>query len=456
MPKKPLSYDLQTAQEAVQRLIAEDPIFAIGEAEIRGNIYKVFKNAPPTLAGVFMRGASHGDKTFLVYEDERLSFMEVFQRACRLANALEAELNIKKGDRVAIAMRNFPEWCISYMAIIMLGAVVVPLNAWWKSEEFEYALRDCEAKLVIVDAKRLSYLAPLREELNLTLILAREKAEGADYHYDDLLQNCDNMNMPQPENLHTDDDFCILYTSGSTGKPKGVILTHRGCLSTLLSWALYASGVRDARGGVPLFGDDPGILLCIPLFHVTGSHSIFLMSLIIGRRIAMMYRWDPDEALAIIEREKIHSFLGVPSQSYALIEAAKESPPDSLRELGSGGAKRPSDQVTKLTGAFPRATPSSGYGLSETNANGCVISLNQYLDRPSSTGQVTPGVNEIKIMNVDGDMPYPQPVGQIGEIWIFSPSNFRGYLNMPEVLLFAAVRMYLVLKLKTVPMHLMM
>jgi long-chain acyl-CoA synthetase len=120
---------------AVMRHLAEEPMFALGEAEIRGNAYRVFKNAPPSLVGLFLFGTQHGDKDFLIYEEERLSYREAWSRACRLAHALRTKLGVGKGDRVAIAMRNYPEWCVSYMAVISLGAVVVPLNAWWKTDE---------------------------------------------------------------------------------------------------------------------------------------------------------------------------------------------------------------------------------------------------------------------------------------------------------------------------------
>jgi len=427
---------LQKVLIAGAQIISKEPLFALGEAEIRGNSYRVFKNAPPSLTGVFLYGANNenvdGDSDFLIYQDERLSFKQTFAHACRFANALKAEYDIKPGDRVAIAMRNYPEWCIAYMGIIMLGAVVVPLNAWWKTEELQYALADCEAKTIIVDAKRLSYLIPLRDEMGLTLILARETGEGADGLYSEMMARCDDESVPQV-NIQPDDDFCVIYTSGSTGNPKGVILTHRGCISTLLSWALVAKSLKEANGGQSLFGENPGILLGIPLFHVTGSHSIFLLSYLVGRRIAMAYRWDPKEAIEIINREKLSNFVGVPSQSFELIEAAGDTQMPSLIDIGSGGAKRPAEHVRKLADKFPNAMPSSGYGLSETNAIGCVISREFYMARPDSTGRAVPPVTDIKIVDVESQPSFQDlSAGEVGEVWIRSPSNFRGYLNLPE------------------------
>ncbi len=412
---------------AAMKLLIEDPLFKVGEAEIRGNTYRVFENAPENLRAFFAYGARHGEKEFLHYEGERLTFAETWRRACRLANALQSEVGVKQGDYVAIAMRNFPEWCIAYMAIISLGAVVVPLNAWWKTDELKYALQDSGAKTVVVDRRRLDYLRPLKSELGLTLILAREEGEGADYHYKDLLAGSEN-DTPPDVDIHPEDDFCIVYTSGSTGSPKGVVLTHRSCISTICSWGFIATVLKEARGGVSLFGDDPGILLAVPLFHVTGSHSIFMLSYLVGRRVSIIYRWDPKEAVKIINQEKLTNFVGVPSQSFELIEAAGEDGMPSLIDIGAGGAKRPADHVKKLASAFKKASPSSGYGLSETNALGCVISLHDYQKRPDSTGRPVPPLTDFKVV-VDGK---EVPRGDVGEIWIKSPANFRGYHNRPE------------------------
>lgn len=412
---------------AAARILAEEPMFAVGEADIRGNTYRVFKNAPPSLVGIFLFGTQFADKDFLIYEDERLTFAETWERACRFANALARDFKIGKGDKVAIAMRNFPEWCISYMAIISLGAVVVPLNAWWKNEELHYGLADCGTKLVIVDDKRMERILPCKKDLGLTLILARGGGEGADHHYEDLLESCWDASVPSVD-IQPEDDFCIVYTSGSTGNSKGVILTHRGVVSTLLSWAFVASALKEARGGESLFGDNPGILLAVPLFHVTGSHSLFLMSMLIGRRVVMMYKWDPKKAVELINHHQLTNFVGVPSQSYELVDAAGDTSMPSLLDIGSGGAKRPPEHVKLLKKKFPNANPASGYGLSETNALGCIISLDDYQKHPDSTGRPVPPVTDIKIMTEEGEA----QTGEVGEIWIRSPANFRGYLNLPE------------------------
>lgn len=418
--------DSKEVLAALERILREDPMFAVTEAEVRGNTYRVFQNAPPSLAGMFMFGLQHGDKDFIIYGDEHLSFAETWARACRFAHVLSDKFGVKQGDKLAIAMRNYPEWCISYMAIVSLGAIVVPLNAWWKTEELRFGLQDSGAKIVIADGRRLEHILPFKEELDLTLILARDEGKGADHRFEDVLAESENT-APPAVNIEPDDDFAIVYTSGSTGNPKGVILTHRGAISTLMSWALLAASIKEAAGGVSPLGDNPGILLGVPLFHVTGSHSLFMLSWLVGRKIVMMYKWDPKLAIELINKHELTNFVGVPSQSYELIDA-DDRPAPSLIDIGSGGAKRPPEHVRKLKERFPQAMASSGYGLSETNAIGCVIGQMDYQERPDSTGRPVPPLTDIKVVTETGDA----APNEVGEIWIRSPGNFRGYLNLPE------------------------
>ncbi len=408
------------------KLLMTDPKFKVGQASIRGNDYRVFENAPPNFAGIFALGTAHGDRDFIYFENETWTYAKLWSEAGRFAVALKDGLGVRPGDRVAIAMRNYPEWCAAFFAVISIGAVVVPLNAWWKTEELRYALKDCGAKLVIGDDKRLDLIAPFKDALALTFIAVRCAPDFAEHRWDDLVARANTDQMP-PVDIGPEDDYAIYYTSGSTGNPKGVLLTHRGGISTIMSWMLIMASITDANGGKPLHGDNPGVVLGIPLFHVTGSHAIFLMSWIIGRRMAMLYRWDAREAVDLINRHSLTNFVGVPSQSYELIEAAGSTVMPTLIDIGSGGAKRPPDQVMKLKEKFPNANPSSGYGLTETNAAGCIISLGDYQKRPDSTGRALPPLCDLKIVGEHGDC---KP-GEVGEVWIRTASNFRGYLNLP-------------------------
>ena len=423
---KPEDLTIPALMASAMKLIMSDPRFKVGEAEIRGNTYRVFENIPVNLAQFFAETtAAQGDKPFLSYGEERISFAALYDQALRFANALADRYGVKKGDHVAIAMRNYPEWCVAYVGLISIGAVVVPLNAWWKGEELKFGLEDSGAKLVIADGRRLDYIKPFKNELGLTLVLARDESDGADVRMDALVEA--GTATPPRVAIDPDERYCIVYTSGSTGQPKGVVLTHRSALSALYSWFFILNILEDVRG-CSIAGDNPGILLAVPLFHVTGSHSIFMLSFLLGRRVVIMHRWDAEEAAELIKKEALTNFVGVPSQSFELMRAAGNDGLETLVDVGSGGAKRPPDQVEKLAHAFNQATPSSGYGLSETNALGSVISQNLYQERPGSTGRPAPPLTDIKIVKDGVD----QPSGEVGEIWIRTPANFEGYWNRPD------------------------
>jgi acyl-CoA synthetase (AMP-forming)/AMP-acid ligase II len=156
-----------------------------------------------------------------------------------------------------------------------------------------------------------------------------------------------------------------------------------------------------------------------------------MLSVIIGRKLVIMYKWDPEEALRLIEQERITWFNGVPTMSAELQAAAAKSGRDlsSLAEIMAGGAARPPDQVGRISGTFKRAAPGIGYGLTETNALGAVNAGAFYLANPRSTGRVVPAVTEFRILGEDGS---PLATGERGEVCIKSPANVVGYWNKPE------------------------
>ena len=148
-----------------------DP-FEIVEVDVRGTPTRVFKNAPPSLRAVWLASAAHGDKPFLVYEDERYSFAE----AHRIVNALAQRLctyGVLPGDRVAIAMRNYPEWALAFWAIIAVGGVAVPLNAWWTGPELAFGLSDSGSVALFADEERAERVAPLLADTAVRNVGAR-------------------------------------------------------------------------------------------------------------------------------------------------------------------------------------------------------------------------------------------------------------------------------------------
>jgi acyl-CoA synthetase (AMP-forming)/AMP-acid ligase II len=343
------------------------------------------------------------------------------------------QLALRKGDRVAIAMRNAPEWCISFMAITAAGAVAVPMNSWWQGEELVYGLQDSGASLVILDGTRYARMSTWLGESKLPVIGVDTGGAPLPASVDrlDHLLTITAPGFPKIR-IDAEDLAMILYTSGSTGTPKGVFSTQRNVLSTLATWLVAGIAVATAEGTIGNEAENqPAALLAIPLFHVTGLNSLFLLSLAIGRKVVMMRKWDVDRALEMIQTEKITYFNGVPTMSMELMNHPRLSDFDvsSLVEISSGGAARPKDQVATLIERFPGAMPSVGYGLTETNAVGCISGMEDYADRPGAVGRPTPPLVELRIFDDQGKEVVQ---GENGEICIKSPAIAGGYWNCPE------------------------
>ncbi len=425
--------ELEQFDRAVAQLTAEGQPFALDKVVIDGVAYRNYAAMPPNLGAYFLVMERHREREFAVYRDERYTFGEAYALSAAFANALVEQLGVRKGDRVAILSRNNPQWMMAYIAILSIGAVAVPMNAWWTTEELDYGFADSGAGVVVADRQRMERVAPIADRYDLQLV-AVDDCTGLPVAHTDfcaLAEAFAGRAMPVAE-VAPDDNATIMYTSGSTGHPKGALSSHRGILSALYSWMLMGLASKAAAGeGQEPDRFPPCGLLTIPLFHCTASHSAFLLSLAVGRKIVIMHKWDPHEALRLIEQERVTWFNGVPTMSAELQAAAQESERDlsSLREIMAGGAARPPDQVGKITGTFSKSSAGIGYGLTETNALGAVNAGGAYSARPSSTGRVVPAVTEIRIVGPAGEA---LPAGERGEVCIRSPANVKGYWNKPE------------------------
>lgn len=422
-------------EEAVRHVVENEPAFAVTQAEIRGTTYRVFQNIPATIPGLMAAGwARHGDGTldYLAYEGETLTYATFCEHVNRFAHALRDELGLKQGDRIAVAMRNYPELLTSVLAVSSIGATVVFVNAWWTTQELDYALRDSGARTVIADGRRLERLKPLQSELGLKLIGVRDGHGQADHDYTSLRDSAKRSEAPEVT-IDTDDDFAVMYSSGTTGHPKGVVQTHRSAVNAVFSWlmqSVVAPLIDPPEQGAPE-PPRPSALVVTPLFHVTATHPLFLLSLPAGAKITLMHKWDPAEAVRLIRDNNITRFLGVPTQSAELMEAAREMGESlsSIDYMGSGGAKRPAAQVAQLAEAFPNAGVATGWGMTETNALGIGMIGDDYVKRPESAGRLHPPLQELKFLDDAGN---EVPTGELGEITVKSPANMRCYLNQPE------------------------
>jgi long-chain acyl-CoA synthetase len=425
----------QSIADITATLTAPGGFFEIEEQDIRGIQTRVWKHAPASLRSVLDLSRAHGDKIFLVYEDERTSFAQHFSRVAHLSRVLIDEWGVTKGDRVAIAMRNFPEWSIAFWAAAAAGAIVVPLNAWWTGEELQYGLSDSGARILFCDQERANRLKPRRSALGLDrVIVARTDGATPDGSLlDEIIASAPpDATLPDVD-IHPDDDATIFYTSGTTGHPKGALGTHRNICGNLLSLAFaVARGAARSGEAPPLGADRPqnALLLSVPFFHATGCHSILVGNAAMGGKLVMMYKWDPERALELIERERLTGFGGVPAMVWQVLESPSFSQRDlsSVRTVSYGGAPAAPELVRRIKEAFPAASPGNGYGLTETSSVTTFNSGADYVAKPDTVGVPVP-VCEVKVVDPDGT---PVPPGEVGELWIKGPNVVKGYWNKAE------------------------
>jgi acyl-CoA synthetase (AMP-forming)/AMP-acid ligase II len=436
LTEEEIRQDLVKLKDIVAAHKAPEAELAIHKENINGQEYDVFSKAPNNLGKLYELGLKEANEIFLVYQDERYSFAETLNMAQRFARSLKENYDISHGDRVAICARNSPEWCLAYMAISILGAIIVPMNSWWKGTEIEYGLRDSGSKLAILDQARFEQLKPYIASLAIDVILIKPEQELVYPEFYSLLEDVEPLSQEEITALNVvpEDDASIMYTSGSTGVPKGVLSTHRGIINALYTWRFVKEINEILRPELveenPRY--QPALLVNVPLFHVTGSHAQFLASFVYLRKFVMMYKWDADEALALIEKERISILHGVPTMAWEVMQSQKFNDTDlsSLRGVQSGGAPRPPEHLKMIMEKFPaEAIPGLGYGLTETNAIGAIISGKFYEAKPHSTGRPTPPVSAIKIFDDGGNELGPN---EVGEICFKGPTIMKGYWNMPE------------------------
>ena len=442
---------LTSLAEATAELTAPGQPFEVAHELVAGVDLRVWRNCPRSLRAILEGSAGHGEATFLVYEDERMTFRAHFEEAAALAWALANRYGVRAGDRVAIAMRNLPEWVVSFWAAAALGAIVVPLNAWWTGPELAYGLEDSGTAVAIVDSPRLTRLAPHLDELRRSglghVIVARlEELGGAeapvaevDRYQEALasgrpLADAAGARLP-PAGIEPDDDATIFYTSGTTGKPKGALGTQRNICTNLVSL-----GFINARSGLTMTEEErsersagatqSSYLLSVPLFHATGCHSVLVANTAAGGKLIMMRRWNPERALELIERERVTIFGGVPTMAWQVLDSPDFAIWDtsSVRSVAYGGAPAPPELVRRIEQHFPHGSARNGYGLTETSSVTTMNTGDDYVRKPDSVGPPVP-VCEVRVVDPDGG---DVPTGGVGELLIKGPNVVRGYWNKPE------------------------
>jgi long-chain acyl-CoA synthetase len=425
-------------QDALAQLTGAGGPFEIVVEDVVGNSTQVYRQRMHSLRELMAQNALRGDVDWVVQEDRRLTYGE-HDRLARVLAASLAELGVGRGDRVALVSANLPEWVITFWAVAILGATLVPLNAWWKAEELEFGLQDSEAKVLIVDARRLAGLVDRLPELRALehVFLIEDSAEVVHpvRHFSELLGAGD---APMPDSTIDEDDLlAICYTSGTTGQPKGATLTHRQTLANLQN--IIVMGIASAmRGDAPPEADtsvQSASLLVVPLFHVTGCLSTMMLNYATGGKLVLMPagRFDPDVAMATIEREKVTAIGGVPTIMWRILESPNLEKYDlsSVKRASYGGAPAAPELVERIERVFPhmRKTLTTAYGLTETASVATAHGGDDYFAHPGSVGRAAPTV-ELRVVN---DVGRDTPVGERGEIWIKGPTVMaHGYWRRPD------------------------
>jgi len=410
-------------------LTSEKSPWELQEVEIGAVKQKWFVNGPQSLRELFEENIS--DEIFYVYENERYTYRDIFRKASCLGSQLQRMFNIKPGDRVAIAMRNYPEWPIALEAITSIGAIAVAVNAWWQPEEIEYALELTGVSVIIADAERIARISPA---LNLEIITVRCEGSESTTPIEHLMKYDEPMPLVT---IQPDDNAVILFTSGSTGHPKGSVSTHRNILAAILSWEVdFATRVISERGDVSEQSIrkesrmENTALLAMPLFHVNGLHAVLLSAFRAQRTVVSMYKWDAASAANLIETENVATIIGTPAMTGDLVEYAKRTNRtlDSLRSAGGGGAARATSQVEGISQTLKNADPFTAWGMTETNSIGTGIYGRDYEENPRSSGKCSV-VLEIATVDNDGNI---LPPGERGELVVRGTSVIHGYWNRTD------------------------
>jgi long-chain acyl-CoA synthetase len=406
--------------------------FELAEDRSAGYPVRIYRNAPASFRQVLEGTRAFDGRTFSIYGDETLTYAEHRAQVAALAHHL-LERGVEKGERVAIGMRNYPEWSIAFWSCQAIGAIVVALNAWWTASELAYALDDSSPAALIIDGERLERLRGVlgRPEIRTVVVTRRGQAGEGGVDFAELVAG-GPAELPDAQ-VGAGDLATILYTSGTTGNPKGAMASQRNHMTNLMN-TLLAGTVARVMAGLPPEPDpaapQAGVLQTFPFFHIGGLTGLYV-SVATGARMAMMYKWAPAEAVELIQTHALSGVSGVPIVVRQLLETARVMGADMSTLLGvtSGGAPVPPDLIRRIGDQFQaKAAPGNGYGLTETTSAVITNGGADYLARPDSIGR--PVVTaDVRIVDDNGA---DVPRGEIGELWIRGANVIPGYWKNPD------------------------
>ena len=414
--------------DAVAQLTAPTAPFEVETVDVAGVPLKAFKNAETSLGAFLAAGRNHDANLFLQYQGEDWTYGAFFTAVDQACDWLVNEAQIQKGDPIAIAMRNRPEWLVAFVATVTIGAVAVPLNSWGKAQELTQGLEDSEAKLVFCDSERLTFIRELNAEL--PAVVVDKSDDPRDTSLSDIRQR-PAPNEPLLAEVDRYDPAILMFTSGTSGRPKGALLSHFNCCQALMNVEFIGAGTymtnmeeMNKQLASPTL---PKTLLAVPLFHISGLLSQALINLRHGRALYMMYKWDIQEALRIVKEEQITVLMGAPVMLLELLknQAFSDEHAAHLTNVSAGGAATPellSELYATKTGT---AMSGGGWGMTETMGSGAAFTGRYFAERPTASGFPSPIV-EFSFRDENGD---EVPSGEPGEIWVRSSAAIQGYFS---------------------------
>ena len=424
---------LEQAARCQAQLTAPGAPFELIDIDLGGRRLKAYRNAFATLPALIDSARVHADKEFMVYEDDRWSFIRFFAAVDALAGHLQAELGVGPGDRIAIAMRNRPEWAVAFAAIILVGAVPVPLNSFGLRDELFAALRDVEPRLLFCDAERHERIANDLPALGIVDILAASVPEPDSGSLDFAALTAPGGPSAHTPVLAPEDPALILFTSGASSQAKAVLSCQRAICQAMHNidyiGAISALTSPSALEKIMKSGLAPTTLTAVPLFHVSGLHAQLLASLRGGRRLVFMRRWDSKRALELIRSERITQFNGAPAMVMQLL-----ADPDfaeataTLGGVGFGGAGLPQRAIDDVLAARPDSLSGVGFGMTESNGVGSAAAGALFFQRPASSGCLSPIV-ELRVAGLGAGA---LSEGDTGELCLRGISVMDGYWQNPE------------------------
>jgi long-chain acyl-CoA synthetase len=431
-----------TSAEVQEQLTGPGGPFEIVTETVNGVEMKVYRDRMRSLREVAAIAAGRGDEqTYIVYGDRRIGFTEFVRGANSVSRLLARRDGVGRGDRVAVLSANNPEWCFTFWGTVDLGAILVGLNGWWKTDEIVYGLEDSGAKVLVADRGRFARVADQVEKLPDLEAVYLIDADPADFASGELLHRFDELLTEPGDDLPTgpideDDPAVIFYTSGTTGRPKGAISTHRSMIANLQN-TIYNTVAGSMTGGqaIDLSGgaaEQSASLLTSPLFHVSGCHSGMVVGLLGGVKLVIpVGKFEPEKAMGLIQDEKISIWATVPTMVWRVVEHPDRHSYDlgAIRTVAYGGSPTAAELQRRVQETFPNVrTLGNAYGLTESSSVATAIGGQEFLDRPDSVGRPMPVV-DLRIVRADGT---DAPTGELGEVWIKGPIIMPGYWNKPE------------------------